>query len=265
MNIRKIGKWEKDRWMRKHFHLAQAMPETDEWSEGSFHTFLSRYGKVIIKPVNGSWGSGILVVTRRSADRYAVQMATKRIILNESDVYRYISSVIKNRPYLIQNFISLASIGGRPIDVRVMTQLDEANKWIITGRLVKVARPGFIISNPEEKVLPLSSLFKHVVSPENSKAIITRMDELAILASEHLQQAYPQISIVGFDIALDTDGKLWIIEANFAPMVSLFRYLPDHSSYHTIRKYKKIKRGKSPRPQSGTPNQFPDDDYYYYS
>lgn len=56
----------------------------------------------------------------------------------------------------------------------------------------------------------------------SSHPMLVEMDAVALRAAKHLRRYYPGVRTIGLDIRVDKNGKVWIIEANFAPMTSLF-------------------------------------------
>nr|WP_245552991.1 YheC/YheD family protein [Brevibacillus massiliensis] len=146
--------------------------------------------------------------------------------------------LVKSRPCLIQRRIHLAEVNGRPFDVRVMVQRPAGSAWKVTGKLAKVAGPGFIITNTARsrgRVLPLHTALNHssVKSP-NPAQLAKKIDRISLRSAAQLQSGYRWLSMVGMDVGVDKQGNVWIIEANFSPALSLFRKLKDKSMYWTI-------------------------------
>ena len=64
-----------------------------------------------------------------------------------------------------------------------------------------------------------------------------KIKNLSLKTAKKLQKYYPFLCTVGLDVGLDKKGKVWIIEANFAPNKELFLRLKDKSVYKLILSY----------------------------
>lgn len=101
-----------------------------------------------------------------------------------------------------------------------------SNQWFVTGKYAKVAAKDYMITNVTNQVLTLThaipqSSINHIFLQER----IPELDSLALIAAHQLRRFYPNIRVIGFDIGIDGNGKLWIIEANFKPTFAPFRKL----------------------------------------
>ena len=50
---------------------------------------------------------------------------------------------------------------------------------------------------------------------------------------------YKKSHIFELDIAIDTGGKIWIIEANLRPSISMFNLLKYKKQYKMIKRYRR--------------------------
>lgn len=237
------SKLTKYRVLRKSSALAGTLPRTRRFSKRSLYEFLDRYKKVIAKPASGSGGAGVIMVTGRSHSKYRVQRGAKRrTIHGKKDTYRYLRKKIKSS-YLVQRGISLARINGSPFDVRVMVQRKPGGAWVVTGMLAKVAGRGYIITNVKRsggKVLPLATAIRRsTIKGASGAAIMARLRRVALLAAHRLAGYYTKQRVFGLDMGIDSSGKVWIIEANLRPDITLFLKLADKTMYHTIVNYRK--------------------------
>lgn len=129
--------------------------------------------------------------------------------------------------------------------MRVMLQRNKNAEWALTGKLAKIAGAGYIITNVERskgKVAPLSTAIRRSnIRGASVSGIQSRIDRIARHAAKRLQNYYG-IYTVGLDVGIDTNGKVWIIEANFKPAKSLFRKLKDKTMYWRIVSFHKKRR-----------------------
>jgi hypothetical protein len=170
----------------------------------------------------------------------------RRMITGKEQTVRTLRSLFRPKLYLLQPCLSLGRIEGRPFDVRIMVQRKSGrHPWVITGWLAKLAGPGFVVTNiarSRGKVLPLQTAIhrSNIVSPPD---LLANLRRISMAVANCLGKAYPTLREIGLDMGIDTDGKPWIIEANFRPAHSLFLKLPDRSFYNRIQAMRLRKAG----------------------
>ncbi|HJV47160.1 MAG TPA: YheC/YheD family protein [Bacillota bacterium] len=229
------GKYAKYKVLMKETDLHPYLPETTMFTPSNFWRLMNKYQDVILKPTGGGGGSGVIRVGQLGQDQYVIHTSRmSRKVVGQQTAFHYLKTMMQKRAYIIQQRISLAKYKGRLLDIRVMVQRRIGRPWDITGRLVKVAGSGFIITNTARSggyVLPLESV--------TDAKVINQLDTVALLATKTLTSEYRGLRMVGMDMALDSNGNIWIIECNFRPAVSLFKKLKDKRMYHRILSYMK--------------------------
>jgi hypothetical protein len=231
-------KWTKYHILRKSARVARTLPRTRIFNRQTLLDFLARYRQVIAKPIAGSGGAGVLMVTGLGGGRFRVHRgAIRRIVRGKQGAYRFVRSRIRSR-YIVQQGISLARANGRPFDVRVMVQRRPGKPWTVTGYLAKVAGPGYIITNIKRsrgRVLPLATAIRRSnIRGASADVLIGRLKQVALAAAVRLSTYYRKQRVFGFDMGIDAHGKVWIIEANLRPDISLFLKLADKTMYKRI-------------------------------
>lgn len=206
---------------------------------------LKKYDAVIVKPINGSGGKGVMRV-RKLGGRYEIRYGDhKRSVSRLHSAYNFVKKK-KKSSVIVQRYIRLARIGKRPLDLRVMVQRKSRKSgWKITGKLAKVAGKGYIITNVRRsggKVMSAASAVRKSDIRGTSARVLREADRISLLAASRLSRNYSFIHNVGMDIGVDRNGKVWIIEANFKPALSLFRPFP--KVYRRIKKYDKKWRSR---------------------
>jgi|HigsolmetaAR204D_1030405.scaffolds.fasta_scaffold00001_19 hypothetical protein len=237
----KRGKYTKYRLMAKSPELAAAIPSFRKFTLNNFQTLLNRYERVIVKPSCGWGGAGVIAVTKQGDGSCLVHKDRRvRIKSSAESAYAYLKRYTRGKTYIVQRKIALATVKGRPFDLRVMVQRDRSGKWVVTGKLAKVAGSGYIITNIRRsrgRVLPFAAAIERSNIEGRSAGEIARdIGRISLAAARHLQTCY-SIRTVGFDIGVDSRGRVWIIEPNFRPDISLFRKLKDQSAYRRIRSF----------------------------
>jgi len=237
------SKLKKHEAMARSSKLAAHLPDTRRRTRENFYALLETYGAVIVKPVGGWGGKGVISVVSKGGNEYVYQKGKKKIVIRGRDaVYERVREKTKGAKTLVQRKISLATVDGKPFDLRVMVQRKKDSPWRVTGKLAKVAGSGYIVTNIRRsggKVLPFDeavrrSKIRHV----SLRKLERRVDDVALTAAKQLGRSY-RIDVCGLDIGLDARGKVWIIEPNFTPDPGLFKKLKDRSMYRRILSYGK--------------------------
>lgn len=236
------GKLMKHRLMEHSQTLAQHLPTTLRMNEQNLWRLASQYGTVIVKPNGGYGGKGVMQVSLRAGGQVEIHYDKKvRAFTSKSEAYKFLKRKMGRATHLVQQKIALAKVDGRPFDIRVMVQRKRGSSdWAVTGKLAKIAGSGYIITNTARsrgKVVTLpTALRRSGLSSASIPHMEEQADSIALRAVRQLRRHYP-LRTVGLDMGIDTNGKLWIIEANFKPMVSLFARLKDRTMYRRILSY----------------------------
>lgn len=101
-----------------------------------------------------------------------------------------------------------------------MVQRRPNSPWQVTGKLAKVAGKGFVVTNIAKSHGYVVTVKKAI---EMSKLptlkfsnMLKQLDHVALLGAAKLGPSYRRVNTLGFDMALDTKGHVWIIELNLA-------------------------------------------------
>ena len=162
---------------------------------------------------------------------------------------------IQKRDYIIQQGIPLMKHDDLPFDLRVLTQKNLQRNWETTGILGRVAAPGKIITNIHGG--GRLATFDEVVRPHFDQnrfhQLRSELYRLGIHTAVQLQKSFPRLKEIGIDIALDEEGRPWILEVNTLPGIYAFGLLPDKETYRKIKRYARAygrlpsKKGKTSR------------------
>ena len=233
--------------MMRSPEIRSALPHTRILNQETFSSFLKRYGKIIIKPSGGSGGIGVIQVSEIGNRRFNVHYGkTQKVTTVIQETFRLIRYLIRKngraaRSYLVQQRIPLAEINGKPFDVRVMVQ-KRGSTWYVTAMMAKIGGKGYFITNlalSKGRALPFSTAIRHSNIRGASTRDIQRRIKFVALKTLYRLQKYYRIQTVGLDIGIDTQGKVWIIEANFTPDKSYFNRLKDKTMYRRVIAYYK--------------------------
>lgn len=244
---RKINKskWTKHALFKQDPEIAESLPDTRVFNEQNFLSMLQLHKAIVLKPTGGALGRGIIKVAALGGQALEIHYNDSKLtVVGAQKAYDRISQKVGTTAYIIQRYIALATVEDRPIDFRVMVQRTKETPWQVTGKVAKIAGHGYFVTNncqsngtavPAEEAVARSN-----INPSKKDSVIQRMDTLAIKAVQLLQRYYPDIVIIGFDIGVDENGSLWLIEANVYPGLSLFRKLEDKTMLRRILEMKRL-------------------------
>ncbi|MFB6367057.1 YheC/YheD family protein [Paenibacillus elgii] len=238
-------KWLKYRFLKNYKRLAPYVPRTKLMSKSALWELISKYRHVILKPVRGSRGRGIIQVSSLGGHTYALHFENIKINIQGKDkTYKFIQKKIGYARYMIQHRIDRPTIGGCPFDMRVILQRKKTSgKWKLTAEIAKVAGRGYVVSNNERskgRLLPVkTAIRKSTIHPLSSTRLRWKMKRISLRAARRLSNLFPYHRIYGLDVGFDLKGHPWIIEANLYPSMSHFLKLKDRTMYRRIMAYKK--------------------------
>ncbi len=155
--------------------LTRHIPKTCKYSSGKdLSSFLPGHSLLILKPINGTGGRGVLKLHRLSKQEYIVQgRDPQRNMLHPRRMTeRQITAQLKawglSDKYVIQQGIPLTLSDGRVHDYRLLIQKDRSGKWDITGCAGRIGPKRSITSNLHGggAAVPLETLLKRTFSSE---------------------------------------------------------------------------------------------------
>ncbi len=239
-----VGKWTKHKLMLKDERLASYLPDTQYLNRSSLILMLDKYNQIMVKPCFGYQGLGIIQITSLSDEDFELHIGHRKTIINGKEkIYDYLKEnhfPRKRQRYIVQQRIPLATINKNPFDVRVMVQRKKnSSEWVVTGKLAKVAANNFVVTNAAKAILTVEdAIEKSLINNEKINDIVADLEEVSLLIAQQLANSYTKKRVYGIDLGIDLEGKVWIIEANLTPAVSMFKFLND-GSYETINSYKR--------------------------
>ncbi|MDQ0115361.1 YheC/YheD family protein [Paenibacillus harenae] len=212
------NKWAKTLALLSHPNLAPHIPLTKPFGASQLRSMLNTYWMVVVKPVNGSGGVGVMKVSRTQSGYAFTYLARTRYYANFGSLLAAINKQRKGKPYLVQRGIFLAEVNGRPIDYRVK-YVKKANKWKIKAFVGKIARQGLFVTNIRQGGTLISAAKGIAASFSDNLVEVkkSKMRELTIIATEILENRFPGVSRLGYDYGIDKQGKIWIFEVNTRP------------------------------------------------
>lgn len=178
------------------------------------------YPKVIIKPLSGHQGQGIVFIEKEGTKKYRVNEAGKISIYRKQELIEFASRKIQEQEYLVQRFISCQIKSGQVYDLRLHVQKNGEGKWVITAIYPRVGTVGTITSNMGGGgyTCYLDILLKNEF--EDSWFDMKKtLEHFSISFATHFDSLYEDVSFdeLGIDVGIDENQKLWLFEVNWRP------------------------------------------------
>jgi glutathione synthase/RimK-type ligase-like ATP-grasp enzyme len=186
----------------------------------------SRHPSVFLKPVRGSLGKGIIRINRVGQENWQASYATlngtkKMMFINLAKLYASIAGKMKSVRYLIQQGLSLIEIGGRPVDFRALTQKNADGEWTVTSVVSRTAGSDHFVSNLARG--GTLSKTREAIAKSNLPAVFrgdasARLHRAALDIAKGIDTHIPaHFGELGIDLAIDTAGRVWLLEVNSKP------------------------------------------------
>jgi len=212
------SKWVKTEALLTHPDIAEHIPPTMRLNKKNLLSMLNEHGMVVIKPIVGAGGHGVIKITKLSQGYSYTYYSLSRRFYSFDALVNALKRLHRGRAYLIQKGIYLATIKGRPIDYRVK-YVKENNRWTYRAIVGRIAKPGLFVTN----LCRGGTLVKGAEGISlsfSSDAVDSKkreMRKLTELSTKVLERKYPGIGQLGFDYGIDKEGKIWIFEVNTRP------------------------------------------------
>ncbi|KXG42810.1 YheC/YheD family endospore coat-associated protein [Tepidibacillus decaturensis] len=202
------------------------MPET-RYYKGilTIKEMLVKYPILYLKPTNGALGRGIIRIEKQNNHLFIVQYSRSQGSITHTfhsigQMFKHLQPRLNTEPYLVQQGLPLIQIEKRPIDFRILTQKNKYGKWAITSMVARIASDQHFVSNlarggTQSGVMKTIRLSDSVKDKKISKQ---RFRTLALAIAQHLEESSTgNFAEFGIDLALDTNGNVWLLEVNSKP------------------------------------------------
>lgn len=184
-----------------------------------FHDMINRYKRVIIKPLTGHQGGGIVYIENYKSNIYKINDSGSVSSINEKQLLTLISHKILEQDYLVQQFISSQTNSGHVFDFRLHVQKNGEGKWVITSIYPRIGRLGTMTSNMRSGgYSTYLDIFLKTEFGDSWYEIKRYLEQFALSFSNHFDSLYDsELDELGIDVGIDENQKLWLFEVNWRP------------------------------------------------
>ncbi|MGM1047922.1 MAG: YheC/YheD family protein [Bacillota bacterium] len=184
------------------------------------------YPMVFLKPVRGSLGKGIIRISRQADGTYqtlttSLEGIKKNSYSSLTKLYSSLSGKIKKNRYQIQQGLDLVRLHKKNVDFRALVHKNKKGKWSLTSIVARVAGGNHYVSNlarggtlsTVKDALAMSG-----IPPTAKLTASNRMEKAALDIAKGIEAAIPShFGELGIDLAVDTAGRIWLLEVNSKP------------------------------------------------
>lgn len=236
------SKWTKTKWLLDSKRIKKYIPTTLRFTYNNLKFMTSEYSTVYFKPVSGAGGHHIVRITKIGGSYQTQHKSIKKRYSTMDGLYEYLKKHTKGRDYLLQKGIKLATVKGRPFDIRVMVQKNNRDVWKSTALFVKIGRPNTVATNYNQGGT-IGYFSRTLAQAGFRRTQINRITEELIILGESVGAIFNQydngFQELGLDVALDKGGNIWILEVNTRPQFYPLKQMKDKSMYYRILSYAK--------------------------
>lgn len=188
--------------------------------------YLDNYGSIIVKPVSGAKGEGIIFVQKNEQD-FSLKTNGTETHFSKEEMEDWIAELLLNDElYLVQPFIRSVTKTGLSFDFRLHVQKDGEGKWVITAIYPRIAHSGVVANISLGGYTSTLDGFLREQFGEESYNVKYYLEVFAIQFSNHFDSLYEEpLDELGIDVGLDQNQKIWLYEVNWRPGVPILFYL----------------------------------------
>lgn len=224
-NERFLNKWEVHEALFKLPEFKPYLPETVLYRHTSdLDAMLQKHDHLFLKPIHGSLGRKIIRIKHNS---HIYSIGYTGFSTNESEQIDSLLALLKTvipkmrkQTYIIQQGIDIVTCQGRPLDFRILCNKNRNGIWKVTTTVARVSAERQFVSNLARgaTIFQLEEALSEAFTPQEIRNLKKLLIELALNCAEALDRETEGIyGELGIDLAVDGDGKPWLLEINTKP------------------------------------------------
>jgi glutathione synthase/RimK-type ligase-like ATP-grasp enzyme len=236
------GKWRMVEVL-KQAGLVDLTPPTERLQDiKHLENRLRQWETVYVKPVGGYGGMDVNRIERLAEGRYRVsadrtQSSNVKIrrTLNRAELEAWVAKR-RYRSHLVQRGLKLIQVGDRKMDFRVVLHRDERGEWQLIGIVPKtVARDGVVTNVIAGGQIANVESLATAARQQGKQIPLDVLEQKSKQIAELLSKRFPNVGLVGFDMAVEENAAVSMIEMNPKPARSLLsKPMLERLAVHTV-------------------------------
>lgn len=218
-----------DKWtLYQHLNTTKLHPYSPEThildQPNTLKNMLSQFKYLFLKPIDGKAGIGMIQITQVPEEIRLVYQTAKKLkrvrFTSFTELWSMIQQLCKQKPYLIQQGISLATYQGNPFDVRMLLQKNRKGAWALTGIGIRVAGNSAISTHVPMggRIENVQQVFQTAFGNQKD-ALLKKIEQLGLQIAKTIENKQPSpLGEMSMDIGVEPNGQCWFFEANAKPM-----------------------------------------------
>lgn len=184
---------------------------------------IKTFPSVFLKPIHGSYGKNTYQISLKEPSTYIIKHRAEgrnyESVLNAHELKEYLTSHLGRKKYIVQQGLNITFRDDKVIDYRLYLSKNTSGSWECTGWIAKAGVPNSIVSNHSSggSVINADELLRECLGgdPDLAERTKQKAHAVACRAAACLEEkSGKQFGYFGVDLAVDTNGQVWIIEMN---------------------------------------------------
>lgn len=222
-------------------------------------TLLKKYQAVMLKPVNGMGGNGIIRLSFEK-ERILLKTSDETLQFNSlKQVEQTLKRFTANRKFVVQKWVDISDKKGQVYDIRVLMQKNKSASWTLTGMAVRQGEKENITSNLKTggKAYEIYPFLTQQFGQKQSDILYENIKKISLYIPPFLEKRTRcSLFELGLDLCIDQEGHIWILEVNNKPGKTIFNIvsnleaaeqsvlLPIQYASHVVKQMKKRTKNK---------------------
>ncbi|MEI4769154.1 YheC/YheD family protein [Psychrobacillus sp. FJAT-51614] len=196
------------------------IPTMELTNEKDLLDMIEMHNQIIIKPVSGSRGSGILFVEKADGETFKMNDSGKISFFSKQDLIDLVLLKVQEQDYIIQKFISSRIKSGQVFDFRLHVQKNGEGEWVTTSIYPRVGPVGSITSNlGNGGFTAFPDPFLQIEFDNEWFDVKKTLEYFSVSFSKHFDSLYGDFYLdeLGIDVGMDENQRIWLFEVNWRP------------------------------------------------
>ena len=238
-NSRYFNKWKFWELVSRYDDIREHIPYTKRVvSFDDIKYMLTQHKCIYLKPINGTLARGLVRVLYDNGS-YLIKAKDSREdseVHSEDELFKELSYIVENKNYIAQQALYPVMLNDRPIDFRVIMQKDDSLNWQCTGIVAFIGMHGGICSN-WGFVTTFDDALIDALNFSRHESYTMKQEVIGICRKicTVLDSTGENYGDLGFDVLIDVDLNVWVLEANKKHYHSVPLWIKDRQTFYAVK------------------------------